>query len=640
MSRKWDFLGELKENDKRVITSGQGTITETEGDPSIEVTADGGVLNIDLELPISTTISPDDLVGEKWADEDGNIKDSNAVPYGEIFNDYVDNVASGNYSHVTGRGNQAESDFQTVFGKYNDNNADNALEVGWGTAENRKNIFEIKTNGDVSVKGSLNAEGDLVAAGEISDSSGLSFTTLDEIKLDKSEFTTYLAESQAIILSDTNDTELTVKGPDEITVVDIDFVTTDATKPIFIATIPFVLSNDGNVTFKYYLNDSLITTDTVSQYCSKGENFATLANILDIRKEFTGNLKVTMTTSYVESDARRQEAEILSMKNYILTLTYAQPVVDTTVPTATVKAYGIKSVLYVQGIGLSLAWNGRLVFTDSFDYAPLKQLPRVELIPFSAEIHKDMPVIYFGEIRWILPNTDDYNYETQFFITDTVANLLSFKTLYSAAEYPDYTGYEKVACDEGVIEVMDIRTDFILYDEWGEKSGVLEHVEYFKSQQEWSDPDGDFTIVFDLSNKDNYIYDSKYIDDSADFRVKKTYSNRGEDVIIDHGICAEVGRDATEYKVLKNVEWNLFNKEAFDSTLTVVFTIDNKENYEYDSFYIIDDTNFKLDSVLEYENGDTQEQTYDEGVIRYVDIPAYEIPIIENYEMEASPQWQ
>lgn len=640
MSRKWEFLGELKENDKRVITSGQGTITETEGDPSIEVTADGGVLNIDLELPISATISPDDLVGEKWADEDGNIKDGNAVPYGEIFNDYADNVASGNYSHVTGRGNQAESDFQTVFGKYNNNNADNALEVGWGTAENRKNIFEIKTNGDVSVKGSLNAEGDLVAAGEISDSSGLSFTTLDEIKLDKSEFTTYLAESQAIILSDTNDTELTVKGPDEITVVDIDFVTTDATKPIFIATIPFVLSNDGNVTFKYYLNDSLITTDTVSQYCSKGENFATLANILDIRKEFTGNLKVTMTTSYVESDARRQEAEILSMKNYILTLTYAQPVVDTTVPTATVKAYGIKSVLYVQGIGLSLAWNGRLVFTDSFDYAPLRQLPKVELIPFSAEIHKDMPVIYFGEIRWILPNTDEYNYETQFFITDTVANLLSFKTLYSAAEYPDYTGYEKVACDEGVIEVMDIKTDFILYDEWGEKSGVLEHVEYFKSQQEWSDPDGDFTIVFDLSNKDNYIYDSRYIDDSTDFRIKKTYSNRGEDVVIDHGICAEVGRDATEYKVLKDVEWNLFNKEAFDSTLTIVFTIDNKENYEYNSFYIIDDTNFKLDSVLEYENGDAQEQTYDEGVIRYVDIPAYGIPIIEKYEMEASPQWQ
>lgn len=637
MSRKWDFLGELKENDKRVITSGQGTITETEGDPSIEVTADGGVLNIDLELPISAIVSPDDLVGEKWADEDGNIKDSNALPYGEIFNDYADNVASGNYSHVTGRGNQAESDFQTVFGKYNNNNADNALEIGWGTAENRKNIFEIKTNGDVSVKGSLNAEGDLVAAGEISDGSGLSFTTLDEVKLDKSEFTTYLAESQAIILSDTNDTELAVKGPDEITVIDIDFVTTDATKPIFIATIPFVLSNDGNVTFKYYLNDSLITTDTVSQYCSKGENFATLVNILDIRKEFTGNLKVTMTTSYVESDTRRQEAEILSMKNYILTSTYAQPVVDTTVPTATVKAYSIKSVLYVQGIGLSLAWNGRLVFTDSFDYAPLKQLPKVELIPFSAEIQ---PVIYFGTIRWILPNTDEYNYETQLFITDTVANLLSFKTFYSAAEYPDYTGYEKVACDEGVIEVIDIRTDFILYDEWGEKSGVLEHVEYFKSQQEWSDPDGAFTIVFDLNNKDNYIYDSKYIDDSADFRIKKTYSNHGGDVIIDHGICAEVGRDATEYKVLKDVEWNLFNKGAFDSTLTVIFTIDNKENYEYDSLYIIDDTNFKLNSVFEYENGDAQEQTYDEGVIRYVDIPAYEIPVIENYEMEASPQWQ
>lgn len=640
MSRKWNFLGELKENDKRVITSGQGTITETEGDPSIEVSADGGVLNIDLELPISATISPDDLVGEKWADEDGNIKDSNAVPYGEIFNDYADNVASGNYSHVTGRGNQAESDFQTVFGKYNNNNADNALEVGWGTAENRKNIFEIKTNGDVSVKGSLSAEGDLVAAGEISDSSGLSFTTLDEIKLDKSEFTTYLAESQAIILSDTNDTELTVKGPDEITVVDIDFVTTDATKPIFIATIPFVLSNDGNVTFKYYLNDSLITTDTVSQYCSKGENFATLANILDIRKEFTGNLKVTMTTSYVESDARRQEAEILSMKNYILTLTYAQPVVDTTVPTATVKAYGIKSVLYVQGIGLSLAWNGRLVFTDSFDYAPLRQLPKVELIPFSAEIYKDMPVIYFGEIRWILPNTDEYNYETQFFITDTVAELLSMKPAYTANEYPNYISYERVSCDEGLIEIAQIKTDYLLYDNWGEKNGVIEYVEYFKTNQRYNDPDSNFTIVFDLNNKDNYVYDSRYIDDSENFKLRNIYTNSSEEEIIDHGTCISISRDATEYKILNNIEWIKYNKNAFDNAKTIVFSIDDKANYEYDNIYIIDDTKFKLNEIFQYEDGTFIHQDFDEGRIISVYVPQYTMPIIEKSEIEVRFEWQ
>lgn len=612
MSRKWDFLGELKENDKRVITSGQGTITETEGDPSIEVTADGGVLNIDLELPISATISPDDLVGEKWADEDGNIKDGNAVPYGEIFNDYADNIASGNYSHVTGRGNQAESDFQTVFGKYNNNNADNALEVGWGTAENRKNIFEIKTNGDVSVKGSMNAEGDLVAAGEISDSSGLSFTTLDEIKLDKSEFTTYLAESQAVILSDTNNTELTVKGPDEITVVDIDFVTTDATKPIFIATIPFVLSNDGNVTFKYYLNDSLITTDTVSQYCSKGENFATLANILDIRKEFTGNLKVTMTTSYVESDARRQEAEILSMKNYILTLTYAQPVVDTTVPTATVKAYGIKSVLYVQGIGLSLAWNGRLVFTDSFDYAPLKQLPKVELIPFSAEIYKDMPVIYFGEIRWILPNTDDYNYDIKVFITDTTKNLLSFKQFYNTLDYPDYNGYEKVSCYEGIIEVVDIKTDFILDDKDGNRTGIINNVNIYPNYDSYySDPRNEFTIVFDINNKNNYNYDKIYLNDNESFNLYKFYSNYNEEMIIDEkGLILNVGRDITEYKYVKSISLQYLLYQQNENDFITVFSLDNKDNYDYNIKYFNDNFSLKYQNYsfdfITYEGNDDE----------------------------------
>lgn len=56
-----------------------------------------------------------------------------------------------------GRGLIAESDYQTVTGKYNDNKSTNLFEVGNGTASNRSNAFEVDASGNATFAGNVTA---------------------------------------------------------------------------------------------------------------------------------------------------------------------------------------------------------------------------------------------------------------------------------------------------------------------------------------------------------------------------------------------------------------------------------------------------------------------------------------------------
>lgn len=89
---------------------------------------------------------------------------------GEIFNDYDNNEASGQFSHAQGTGTKAKhkssstsglntetgTDNQTVVGKYNRVVSDALFVVGNGTDnDSRKNAFEVKANGDVKIDSAL-----------------------------------------------------------------------------------------------------------------------------------------------------------------------------------------------------------------------------------------------------------------------------------------------------------------------------------------------------------------------------------------------------------------------------------------------------------------------------------------------------
>lgn len=57
-------------------------------------------------------------------------------------------MAKGNWSHAGGFQTLAGKDYQSVFGKFNDNKTDTLFEIGNGTSENdKRNAFEIKEDG-------------------------------------------------------------------------------------------------------------------------------------------------------------------------------------------------------------------------------------------------------------------------------------------------------------------------------------------------------------------------------------------------------------------------------------------------------------------------------------------------------------
>ena len=63
-----------------------------------------------------------------------------------------ESYAIGDYSHASGRCIVTRGSCQTAIGKFNNNNTDNAFEIGWGTADNaRKNIFAVGTDGTVKI---------------------------------------------------------------------------------------------------------------------------------------------------------------------------------------------------------------------------------------------------------------------------------------------------------------------------------------------------------------------------------------------------------------------------------------------------------------------------------------------------------
>ena len=63
--------------------------------------------------------------------------------------------AAGENSIVGGYGTIANYNYQTVLGKYNNNNADNAFEIGNGNINLRKNIFSITWTGDLLTTGDV-----------------------------------------------------------------------------------------------------------------------------------------------------------------------------------------------------------------------------------------------------------------------------------------------------------------------------------------------------------------------------------------------------------------------------------------------------------------------------------------------------
>lgn len=71
----------------------------------------------------------------------------------------LDNNNSGAFGVALGHGLKLAYDNQAVFGTYNDNSADNLLELGNGTYDNKSNAFAVSRSGNVTADGNITAAG-------------------------------------------------------------------------------------------------------------------------------------------------------------------------------------------------------------------------------------------------------------------------------------------------------------------------------------------------------------------------------------------------------------------------------------------------------------------------------------------------
>lgn len=195
--------------------------------------------------------------------------------------------------------------------------------------------------------------------------------------LNTSDIEAQIATKEMVIVNSTNISDITI-AQEFKEIVTLKFSVHSDCRPICVFTVPFSIDIDGYVEFGLY--DGLIALDnaTYKGYYEKGEHFATFMYLDDMQKNTRRSLKV-LAKCYadVTSATRVQEARLKAIENGWSLIVAGAPaelediVVDTTEPTAIIKALAVKAIAYTQGINGKGEWDGTLEFKDEFGIIPL-----------------------------------------------------------------------------------------------------------------------------------------------------------------------------------------------------------------------------------------------------------------------------
>lgn len=195
--------------------------------------------------------------------------------------------------------------------------------------------------------------------------------------INTSDIEAQISTKEMVIVNSTNISDITI-AQEFKEIVTLNFSVHSDCRPICVFTIPFSIDIDGYVEFGLY--DGLVALDnaTYKGYYEKGEHFATFMYLDDIKKDSRRSLKV-LAKCYADatSATRVQDARLKAIENGWSLIVAGAPaelediVVDTTEPTAIVKALAVKAIAYTQGINGKGEWDGTLEFKDEFGIIPL-----------------------------------------------------------------------------------------------------------------------------------------------------------------------------------------------------------------------------------------------------------------------------
>ena len=195
--------------------------------------------------------------------------------------------------------------------------------------------------------------------------------------LNTSDIEAQIASKQMYIVNSTNISDITI-AQEFKEIVTLNFSVHSDCRPICIFTIPFSIDIDGYVEFGLYNGLMALDNATYKGYYEKGEHFATFMYLDDMQKDARRSMRV-LAKCYadVTSATRVQEAKLKAIENGWSLIVAGAPaelediVVDTTEPTAIVKALAVQAIAYTQGINGKGVWDGTLEFKDEFVTIPL-----------------------------------------------------------------------------------------------------------------------------------------------------------------------------------------------------------------------------------------------------------------------------
>ena len=182
-----------------------------------------------------------------------------------------------------------------------------------------------------------------------------------------------ISSKDMVIVNATNPNDITI-GQELKGIVTLNFSVNADCRPICIFTIPFNIDVDGYVEFSLYNGLVAMENATYKGYYEKGEHFATFMYLDDMKKDERRSLRV-LAKCYADTTSaiRVQDAKIRTLESKVNALidnsveTIVDATVDTTEPTTTIKALGVKAIAYTQGINGKGEWDGTLEFKDLFN---------------------------------------------------------------------------------------------------------------------------------------------------------------------------------------------------------------------------------------------------------------------------------
>ena len=274
-----------------------------------------------------------------------------------------------------------------------------------------------------------------------------------------------------VVKTFTNANDVKINGRDE-TIIRMAWSAFESTTAIFFATVPVEMYADGYIVLTYMR--SLDKVGQLTKYLPRGKHFLTFTNYIASEADEQVTFIVQGRTEYFESDTRKHEAKIISLKDYIENQTYVEQPVDTSVPEAFVGAGEVRATVFAQGLNATEAWDGTLEFSETVGIVsfgtnyftvldnireslttggltPQKKgmTDSIGLIKFTSafKVQAVTDGTYHGEVhtkKTVQFNTNDYTERTS-------DGVLKLKTVY------EFTGEDRTI-DEGFLKYVQVKT--------------------------------------------------------------------------------------------------------------------------------------------------------------------------------------